>query len=502
MHAAGNVISLKLVIEDPNIVNKVNEALPPQIRVWGIERTNASFSAYQLCDSRIYEYLIPTYCFLPPHPESFLGKKIVELAEQEDDLQGLNERQEEVADFWSKTYEKHLNSVIEAIDPAIKDEVLRRFLHLGYINACDGTSLEPAPANTSREQDVDSLDKVAVKPEEERSVKIESGEPGENGSALGPAQSTSQTHSTALFSDDAPESVEKKSTETIPVEGTDLIRADDGNTTSRAAADNTASSPQNNALPLPPKGPFDEIDRQVRNLKLTLATAKRAWRVPQKRLDRVRSIFSRYVGSIKYHNYTIDKSSSEASATRVIKFFNIGDKPIIIGNTEWLSLKVHGQSFMMHQIRKMVSSAALIVRCGCHEGRIQDTFLESRVSIPKAPSLGLLLERPVFDKYNEKLIEFGREPIDFGRYEKEVSEFKQREIYERIFRDEEKDNIFLAFFSALDSTRSASLLWLTSAGLQGTQMDINKDALTGLGLEEDITKVEEDDSDVAEDNGG
>src|SRR6201999_1498887 len=40
VHAAGNVISLKLIIEDTDIVRKINENLPPQIRVWGIERTN------------------------------------------------------------------------------------------------------------------------------------------------------------------------------------------------------------------------------------------------------------------------------------------------------------------------------------------------------------------------------------------------------------------------------------------------------------------------------
>ena len=78
VHAAGNMISLKLIIEDPDVVKKINEALPPQIRVWGIVRTNNAFSCYQACDSRWYEYLMPSYCLLPPHPESFLGKKVLE----------------------------------------------------------------------------------------------------------------------------------------------------------------------------------------------------------------------------------------------------------------------------------------------------------------------------------------------------------------------------------------------------------------------------------------
>src|SRR6201999_4636333 len=44
VHAAGNVISLKMIVEDPDIVQKINDKLSPQIRVWGYERTNNSFS--------------------------------------------------------------------------------------------------------------------------------------------------------------------------------------------------------------------------------------------------------------------------------------------------------------------------------------------------------------------------------------------------------------------------------------------------------------------------
>jgi len=104
VHAAGNVISLKLIIEDPDIIKKINENLSPQIRVWGIERTTGSFSCYQACDSRWYEYLIPTYCFLPPHPKSYMGRKLPELAEEVGDLEGYKSRQEEVAGFWEDSH--------------------------------------------------------------------------------------------------------------------------------------------------------------------------------------------------------------------------------------------------------------------------------------------------------------------------------------------------------------------------------------------------------------
>ena len=59
---------------------------------------------------------------------------------------------------------------------------------------------------------------------------------------------------------------------------------------------------------------------------------------------------------------------------------------------EWLSLKVHGQSFMMHQIRKMVGMVALLVRCGSDLSTLNDSFGQDKYSIPKVPGLGLLLE--------------------------------------------------------------------------------------------------------------
>jgi len=35
VHAAGQVVSLKMIIEDPNCITNINEQLPSHIRVWG-----------------------------------------------------------------------------------------------------------------------------------------------------------------------------------------------------------------------------------------------------------------------------------------------------------------------------------------------------------------------------------------------------------------------------------------------------------------------------------
>lgn len=346
VHAAGNVISLKLIVEEADIVQKINEQLPAQIRVWGIERTIGSFSSYQQCDSRIYEYLLPSHVLLPPHPRSYLGQMLQNLAIEAKDVEGLNTRQSDVLDFWSVAEATYVNPAVGKLDPLMRES-----------------------ATAAAHQ---SLSAPEIAPSAEDQVK-DAQQPSKSGGNGGLEQS----------------------------------------------------------------GP---LAAAVRRLKSAYIGAKKKYRTSRPRLERLREALKSYQGTHNFHNYTIDKNFRDASAKRHIISFKV-DEPLVIGNTEWLSLKVHGQSFMMHQIRKMVSMAALVVRTGCTLERIKETYGPEHVTIPRAPGLGLLLERPVFDHYNERAVDdFQRNKIDFDNYEAEIEEFKRTMIYEHIFQEEERGN--------------------------------------------------------------
>lgn len=99
VHAAGNVISLKMIIEDEDIVEKINKHLPEQIRFWGYERVNKAFDCRKMCSSRIYEYLMPTYSFLPPRPNTPLAKQI---SEAENEFPGTTRKDLEGENFWKE----------------------------------------------------------------------------------------------------------------------------------------------------------------------------------------------------------------------------------------------------------------------------------------------------------------------------------------------------------------------------------------------------------------
>lgn len=345
VHAAGNLLTLKVILEPPalpagdDLASFVNTLLPESIRVWGLRRVQNAFNARTSCDSRMYEYLLPTYVFIPPKPLSSMWK------------------------------------------------MLRR---LNYGD--DAPAEEMAPWDDAQIRDDPVLNHPFWR---------------ENGSA----------------------------------------------------------------------GDFaHDVD------------AKRQWRIPPDALERVRAIFSEYTGSHNFHNYTLGKEFRDRSAHRTMKRLTVSD-PHIINGTEWVSVKLHGQSFMLHQIRKMIGLLVLIGRTNAPKSLVGETFGPARVHVPKAPGLGLLLEEPFFTGYNIKVSNTNervdkhiaairakadkgadltkaiadashgrREMVDYDAFRPRMNAFKQRFIYDEIHRTEEQTSEYVQSATRSANTRFAK--WL------------------------------------------
>ncbi|KAF9808275.1 hypothetical protein IEO21_07918 [Rhodonia placenta] len=83
VHAAGNVVSMKLITAIPGVadlISRVNEELPLEIRLWNVFRVQNSFNARTTCDSRKYTYFFPSYLVIPPKP----GSGLFQIAQQSD----------------------------------------------------------------------------------------------------------------------------------------------------------------------------------------------------------------------------------------------------------------------------------------------------------------------------------------------------------------------------------------------------------------------------------
>ncbi|KAJ3533248.1 hypothetical protein NMY22_g7413 [Coprinellus aureogranulatus] len=90
------------------------------------------------------------------------------------------------------------------------------------------------------------------------------------------------------------------------------------------------------------------------------------------------------------------------------------------------------------------------------------------------PSLGLLLEEPLFNSYNgrmavgnEKLQPTDadyRPPIDFDIHRDKIDAFKEEFIYKDMRGIEEKSGLFDAWVRSVDSYAGRDLLWLNPSG--------------------------------------
>jgi tRNA pseudouridine38-40 synthase len=410
VHAAGNVISLKLTIEDPDIVAKINEKLPEQIRIWGIQRTNNAFNCYQACDSRWYEYLLPSYSLLPPHPQSYLGKKITYAANEKGVSEDHFKAWDDIKDFWEDVERNEIQPILAKLDEKTREEVIRS------IHADDHPNVSHEAQPGEEDKDLSSTKRKAEE-EEASNVPSKKTKTGEDSTTATPGAAE-------------PDAKQAEGAATDP----DQIDID-GNPTD-ATTENADSTPT-----AKPKYQPTPAEIALREIKTAYVAAKRKYRITPARIQQLQAALDQYKGTNNFHNYTIKKPFKDPSAKRHIRSFDVNPSPIQIGDTEWLSLKVHGQSFMMHQIRKMVAMAVLCVRCASPVSIIKESYGPTRISIPKAPGLGLLLERPVFETYSKKAESaFDREPLNFTKFEKEINEFKQKEIYNRIYDTEEKEN--------------------------------------------------------------
>ncbi|PWN40023.1 pseudouridine synthase [Ceraceosorus guamensis] len=317
VHAAGNLLTLKLILEAPNlpqggVVGAVNDLLPEYVRIWGLTRVQNSFNARTSCDSRMYEYLLPTYVFLPPKPGSSMH---------------------DLLKHW------HDKGVEHGKDVSLLGQLLQH------------------PFWRSQ--------------------------------------------------------------------GTEKSYAED-------------------------------------------VVHKKKWRMDGEHVERVREAFQKYAGSHNFHNYTVGKSFRDRSAHRVMKHLEISD-PKEIDGTEWLSIKFHGQSFMLHQIRKMIGLLVLVGRTGAPASLIPETYGPARIHVPKAPGLGLLLEEPLFGGYNLKVAKVQpgaeeRSPVTYKDFAERMQAFKQTFIYDRIIKTEEETSEFAKWLNYLDVFQGPDFDYLNPRG--------------------------------------
>lgn len=135
-------------------------------------------------------------------------------------------------------------------------------------------------------------------------------------------------------------------------------------------------------------------------------------RVTPHQLKCLRKGLKLFQGTHPFHNYTRRIGGKDASAMRYILSFEALDPVVLPGklNTdetkqqdmEWIPVQIVGQSFLLNQIRKMISAAVDLGREVVSEDQIRQSLKkEVRMKVNVAPAQGLFLDRSYFDLYNK-----------------------------------------------------------------------------------------------------
>ncbi|XP_039060039.1 tRNA pseudouridine synthase A-like [Hibiscus syriacus] len=147
--------------------------------------------------------------------------------------------------------------------------------------------------------------------------------------------------------------------------------------------------------------------------------------------ERFNRILNHYVGSHNFHNFTTRMKAEDPAAHRYIVSFH-ANKVVTVEGIDFVKCEAVGQSFMLHQIRKMIGVAVAIMRNCTPESLIKTALRKAvHINVPTAPEVGLYLDECIFSSYNQKWKDT-HEELSMKAYAEEAEEFKMKFIYSHI----------------------------------------------------------------------
>lgn len=191
----------------------------------------------------------------------------------------------------------------------------------------------------------------------------------------------------------------------------------------------------------------------------------------EKERERFSGILKHYVGTHNFHNFTTRTKAEDPAAKRFIISFE-ANTVVTVEGIEFVKCEVVGQSFMLHQIRKMIGLAVAIMRNCAPESLIEKAFQKDvNINVPTAPEVGLFLEECLFSSYNQKWKDT-HEELSMKAYEEEAEEFKMKQIYSHIALTEHKDGAVALWLHSLNHRNYPDL-----------RIDNNEDTSNGKSTE-------------------
>ncbi|GAB4822384.1 hypothetical protein N2152v2_009430 [Parachlorella kessleri] len=507
--AVGQVVSLK-VVPSEGLVERINQHLPPQIRVFGFARATNGFDARKHCDKRRYEYILPAWAF---DPEACQPRQYWAMQQHVQQSQRQPPRPTEVAPV------------------EIRDQLRRE----GAGDAREGAGQPPAATDTaalpagaaaavadgggtvgSALTDVSVVvGAVALaEPGQSEAANLQAAAAAaalavssrlQPGGQQGPAAEAAEVLSAAAAAAaQAPEAAAAAAIVATAVAGCGAALA--------AAAPDAEALPAKGAggehtpTTAPPaadagKSPAAQPDLQARGAAVgTGCTSIVDAAVPaqpgpeapapyvfdQACVGRLSSILGQYEGTHNFHNFTVRVAPNAPQAKRYMLSFKCAGLLDIDGQP-WVKMVVVGQSFMLHQIRKMVGLAVAVFRGTAPPDAIKLALRTHKdLNVPMAPELGLFLDECFYESYSKQ---WGHQHGELGLapYAQEVQAFKDSWLYPHIARRDAEEGVNASWLRQLNNSNYEFSRWADAvagrlpAGVVGGLRGVGKPPPKGAG---------------------
>ena len=149
-----------------------------------------------------------------------------------------------------------------------------------------------------------------------------------------------------------------------------------------------------------------------------------------------------FLGLQNYHNYTSEKPADHPSAKRRIYDFTFSD-PFLVNGEEFVLFYIRGESFMLNQIRKMLSVvvAASYGQVGVDE--IKRTMSLEKWDIQIIPGDGLMLDQIEYQSYMKDLVKVNsNNDYEFHAWRPNIEEWKNTVLFPHIANIVAEKDIF------------------------------------------------------------
>ncbi|KAK6939028.1 Pseudouridine synthase I, TruA, alpha/beta domain [Dillenia turbinata] len=431
--AVGQVVSGRFYVDPPGLVDRLNANLAPQIRIFGYKRVTASFNAKKFCDRRRYVYLIPVFALDPsshPNRESVLASlgsgnelaKCLECSERGRKVVGLMGKRCFESKTWINGSPENLNGEPPE-DAKVSIKTKESKLHGETVNLGVSSNEGNTEINIVTELNVNGKEVSNCEPVEEPKDSIET--------------SVSELHCESMNRAKVFSCDEREICNDEPVEDAKAsFEAKEYELQGETVGDGCGREMVKGESNLGENG--DE--KCVKQNEFSYGERER---------ERFNRILRYYVGTHNFHNFTTRTKAEDPSARRYIISFE-ANKVVTVEGIDFVKCEVIGQSFMLHQIRKMIGLAVAVMRNCAPESIFEKAFQQDvNINVPTAPEVGLFLDECIFASYNQKWRD-SHEELSMKSYEEEAEDFKMKQIYSHIASTEHKEGAVALWLHSLN----------------------------------------------------